>query len=86
MPAAESPKLWFRAKRYGLGWTPCTWQGWAAMLAFVLLLIGGTFALRRHGQGTAAVIAYALVLAVLLTAVCWRKGEPLRWRWGEHER
>ena len=27
-------------------------------------------------------IGYVAVLSVLLTAVCWWKGEPPRWRWG----
>ena len=25
---------WFRRKRWGYGWTPCTWQGWVVMAVF----------------------------------------------------
>jgi hypothetical protein len=32
-------KLWFKAKRYGWGWTPVTWQGWVAVLVYVAILI-----------------------------------------------
>lgn len=27
---------WFRPKTAGYGWTPNTWEGWAAILLFVL--------------------------------------------------
>jgi hypothetical protein len=27
---------WFRPKRFGLGATPCTWQGWLFTLAIVV--------------------------------------------------
>ncbi len=23
-----SDKLWFKAKKFGWGWTPCSWEGW----------------------------------------------------------
>jgi hypothetical protein len=30
---------WFRRKSFGLGWTPCTWQGWLVVLGFVALAL-----------------------------------------------
>jgi hypothetical protein len=30
---------WFRPKTFGMGMTPATWQGWAAVLVFVALLV-----------------------------------------------
>jgi hypothetical protein len=38
----QDKRLWFRARRFGWGWTPITWQGWMALviadvLAFILL-------------------------------------------------
>ena len=35
-------KLWFKAKKYGYGWYPATWQGWTIMvfwLVYVLLKV-----------------------------------------------
>jgi hypothetical protein len=29
---------WFRPKRYGLGLTPSSWQGWALTAAYVVLV------------------------------------------------
>lgn len=76
-------QYWFPAKRYGWGWgLPITWQGWAILIAFLVLLLAGIVIVppRRSPGGF---IAYAVVLSVLLTGVCWWKGEPPRWRWGE---
>jgi hypothetical protein len=38
-------KLWFRARRYGWGWTPCSIEGWLVMIAAALTLIGGDLAI-----------------------------------------
>ena len=80
-----SSRYWFRAKRYGWGWTPVTWQGWATLAVFVALLAADalTFPPRK---ALSAYIACGVGLTVLLLAVCWRKGEPPRWRWGDDDR
>lgn len=31
-------KLWFKAKEYGYGWYPATWQGWVVLAAYVGVL------------------------------------------------
>jgi uncharacterized membrane protein YeaQ/YmgE (transglycosylase-associated protein family) len=73
---------WFRAKRYGWGWTPCTWQGWAILGAFVALLVANRLAFPPQ-TAFLAFIAGVLGLTVLLVVVCWMKGEPPLWRWGD---
>jgi hypothetical protein len=75
---------WFRAKRYGWGWTPATWQGWAALAAFVALLAADARVFPPR-TSLAAYIACAGGLTLLLAAVCWLKGEPPRWRWGDKD-
>ncbi len=30
-------KLWFKRRRYGLGWTPVTWQGWTVVVVVVAI-------------------------------------------------
>jgi len=32
-------KLWFKAKRYGWGWTPACWQGWLVLGVYFAVLI-----------------------------------------------
>jgi hypothetical protein len=79
----DNSPYWFPAKRYGWGWgVPSVWQGWAVLVGFVALQIAGVlWILPSHGQ--LAFLGYTLLSCALLTAVCWLKGEPPRWRWGE---
>ncbi len=73
---------WFPAKRYGWGWGfPITWQGWLVFAAFFALLLLGIY-LFPPRQSLAAFLLYVIALTVLLVGVCWFKGEPPRWRWG----
>jgi hypothetical protein len=73
---------WFAAKRYGWGWGwPSVWQGWLVLAAFVALLGIGA-ALFPPNSNLGAFVVYVLVLGALLFAICWLKGEPPRWRWG----
>jgi hypothetical protein len=76
-------RYWFPAKRYGWGWGPsATWQGWSVLAAFVGLLVVGALVLPPN-RSLPIFLGYAALLAVALVAVCWLKGEPPRWRWGD---
>ena len=80
--SSESKKFWFPAKRYGWGWgLPTVWQGWAVLVSFAVLLAVGALVF-PPGHRQAAFIVYSTLLALLLVAVCWAKGEPPKWRWG----
>jgi hypothetical protein len=78
----EMPRYCFRAKRYGWRWgLPLTWQGWLVLAAFVVLLVLSAVVFSPATRP----LAYALSVVVLsgaLVGVCYRKGEPPRWRWG----
>lgn len=82
-PTTEKPTgIWFPAKRYGYGWgIPCAWQGWAALLAYVLGVIASSIWLlgRSHVWWHVATM-FAMTALFILT--CWWKGETPRWRWG----
>jgi hypothetical protein len=79
-------RYWFPAKRYGWGWgLPCTWQGWLVLAAFLVLVAAGAIVFpptTSHGF----YYVYIALLVALLLGVCWLKGEPPRWRWGDDER
>jgi len=78
--------LWFKAKRYGWGWTPVTWQGWLVIAVFVGLIVSDC--LRLHvgtAQEPAAYLSWlvdAIFLVLVLVGITWRTGEKPRWRWG----
>jgi hypothetical protein len=76
---------WFPAKRYGWGWgLPRTWQGWLVLAAFLGLLVAGTIPFPPRGALVSYLI-YVFVIGMLLFGMCWLKGEPPRWRWGNGE-
>jgi hypothetical protein len=79
-------KYWFPAKRYGWGWgRPVKWQGWSVLAAFTALLADGAVVI-APSRGLPPYLGYAVLLAVALVGICWLKGEPPRWRWGDGER
>jgi uncharacterized membrane protein YhaH (DUF805 family) len=75
-------RYWFPAKRYGWGWgLPITWQGWVVLVVwFVILYPGSVWTVMRHW---ALFAAFIVVMTGSLIAICYAKGEPPRWRWGD---
>lgn len=83
----DNPKgYWFRAKLYGWGWTPATWQGWAIIAIFLgyLLWISSALPVEAELNNTILVDYYAkLALGVIvLIAICFKTGEKPHWSWG----
>jgi lipoprotein signal peptidase len=75
---------WFPAKKYGWGWgPPSTWQGWVVMLVWGVVLFGGLFLLRRNPYRPASNLAFVVLMGGVLALICYWKGEPPRWRWGD---
>ena len=80
-------KLWFRAKTYGWGWTPCSWEGWLTLVLFSVYMIWNFFRIDRashSGSVTLSDLIPEIVSAViLLIAICYARGEKPSWRWGK---
>ncbi|HXI35599.1 MAG TPA: hypothetical protein VNH80_01680 [Burkholderiales bacterium] len=77
---------WFRAKRYGWGWSwPLTWQGWVALALFVILFVADIVLFPPRTQ-LVQFLAYALAISAVFIALCWLTGEPPRWRWGDEDK
>ena len=82
-------QLWFKAKRYGWGWTPSSIEGWIVIAIFVALVAAGvvvfTTQLRAGADPRRAGLLFALWIGVVvggLIAICAAKGEKPGWRWG----
>lgn len=82
-------KLWFKAKRYGYGWYPGTIEGWLVLCGYLFLAFFPYVLLGILGPENLApdifvpiFLGYMAALTVILIAICVKKGEPARWRWG----
>lgn len=85
----KSP-YWFSAKKYGYGWTPTSWQAWSVLLTYVIVLLSFFFKIDKYSGSRADTLTvfapYLMLFTATLFIVCWRTGEPLKWRWGGKKR
>jgi hypothetical protein len=76
-------EYWFPAKHYGWGWG-------FPVLARLASIYRVHFApcswclLFPPRKALFEYLIYVAVLSVALIGVCWLKGEPPRWRWGDN--
>ena len=79
-------KLWFKNKRYGWGWTPATWEGWAVLALYlvgIIYLFRTTDAGSHSGSDTLIGLSMpTLALTGLLIVICYLTGEKPGWHWG----
>lgn len=80
---------WFKAKLYGWGWVPATWQGWLVIVAYIIFILALVFIREEDIPGNpdsgSNFLTFAgplIVLTVLLLVVVYKKGERPRWQWG----
>ena len=83
----KSSKLWFKAKRYGIGWRPVTMEGWVVTLMYLFLLVFFFGAIDSHSHSNSdTLISFSLPfigLTSLFLSVCYARGECLVWHWGK---
>lgn len=78
---------WFKRRRYGFGWIPVTWQGWAVLGVYLVVVIGGATTLVGVPEANQArelgffLTFVALATVGLIRIAIW-KGPRARWRWG----
>jgi hypothetical protein len=81
---SQPKRYWFHAKKYGWGWgLPATREGWIVFVLWYLVVTAGAIALAV----TAHWILFAVFMVAMsagLIAICYAKGEPPRWRWGDN--
>jgi hypothetical protein len=81
--------IWFKAKTYGYGWYPATWQGWLIILIWIALLSLNAWRLMSIDlppvENTIEFVVETLAMTAVLVYICYKTGEPLRWRWGNDD-
>lgn len=80
-------KLWFKAKRFGWGWTPCSWEGWVVLLLYLNAIVPQFLFIDDNSHSVSdTLINFALPfisLTIFLLIICYLKGERPSWRWGK---
>lgn len=84
MEQKDDKKYWFKAKTYGYGWYPATWQGWLILLTYLMVLVALIYIFETDIEKYLAFYFIAVfVLTGLLIYISYKKGEPAKWRWGK---
>ncbi|MCB1147939.1 MAG: hypothetical protein KDK38_14155 [Leptospiraceae bacterium] len=80
----KNRKLWFRAKYFGWGWYPASWEGWAVTLGFVLFQYGNYRRLEAIASTESELQFFFLIetviAALILIQICYTTGEKPQWR------
>lgn len=75
-------RYWFKAKEYGWGWYPATWQGWLVIgiwiAVFSAILKTTDFS---DPSGMFPFLAKVILSIGILIGVAWKTGERPEWRW-----
>ncbi len=81
---------WFKAKKYGWGWYPATWEGWSIMLVWItvvsFIVYKTTYLLEKNPSFLFPYIFEIGFFAAPLILVCYITGEKPRWQWGEKKK
>lgn len=79
-------KLWFKAKRFGWGWYPVTWQGWGILVMYIFSLFSlGIFSDKQTMSDFDFLVHFfptVFILTVFLIIICYAHGEKPKWNWG----
>nr|MBP7805039.1 hypothetical protein [Candidatus Paceibacterota bacterium] len=71
-------KYWFKAKQYGWGWYPATWQGWAILAMYIFATLTTSFYIDSHQYSTFnSLIGFfptIYILTVFLIIICYKTG------------
>ena len=75
-------ELWFKAKLYGWGWYPSSWQGLTITFIAIIIYLFSFFKIMNGVNVTLNIIIIAIDF-ILLILICYKTGEKPRWRWGK---
>jgi len=76
-------KLWFKRKRYGWGWVPASWEGWACIgVIFGVILFFGNKLEQSENPQVLAYLPMGVLLILVIIGLGYMKGERPKWQWG----
>lgn len=83
----DTPKYWFKRRRYGWGWVPVTWQGGAVLLLGLTAVLLASYQMpRKPIQPSLFQVLIFLgevaVVVIFFLVAAYVKGPKPHWRWG----
>lgn len=80
----EPKDIWFKQKKYGLGWTPANWKGWTTFGLFIAIVLITAFGLDETSTLRDIMFTIARLFAwlIIFLFIAFKKGEKLEWKWG----
>ena len=80
----KQSNYWFKRRRYGYGWTPVTWQGWAVVATYLVVVLATAVRMPEQPSNTDMAWYFGIIVTatVILIAVTYKTGPKPRWRWG----
>ncbi len=83
----KTNKLWFKAKLYGWGWRPVSWEGWTVMLLYLAGLYTNFQNVNMYHYSTSDVMINFsipfIIDTIFLLIICYAHGEKPAWHWGK---
>jgi hypothetical protein len=81
---------WFRAHRYGYGWSPSSWQGWIVIIAYLIaniyFIAQAIMQFQSEVDIFMNIVPKVFIFSALLIIITYLKGEPVAWRWGKKKK
>jgi len=80
-------KLWFRAKKYGWGWTPTSWEGWGVIALYIVAVGINARNINKYSYSNTDILMNLIIPltinTIFLLIIGYCRGEKPRWRWGQ---
>lgn len=82
-PPAPQERYWFKRDRYGWGWIPVKWQGFAWILLFFIVVAGvPVLAIQLFNVSTNTAMLLLVTTGIAMSLATNRVAPMKRWRWG----
>ncbi len=82
---SQKAPYWFKARKYGYGWTPVTLEGWVTVVIYIVVSIYAFVEVHKDyptlKQNIIAAIPTFAFVTLILLLILYKKGEPLKWPW-----
>ena len=76
----ENKSLWFKKKRLGWGWRPCSKEGWLVVLFFLTTILTTIFYFYKNKElmkDSTMFLSSIFSQVIILIYICYKKGEKL---------